>query len=56
MLELDKEVFDIASHANATAFVGVVPFNVDSRKSVPRHVDLYSVVLFEEIQQVVEVF
>ncbi len=28
MIELDEEVFDVASHASATAFVDVVPFDV----------------------------
>ena len=56
VLELDKEVLNVASHANATAFVDVVPFDVDPGELVPCHVALYSLVLFEEIQQVVEVF
>ncbi len=49
MLELDKEVFDVALYANATAFVNVVPLDVDPGKLVPCHVALYSVVLLEEI-------
>ena len=56
MLEFDKEIVYVAWHADATAPVNIVPFDVDSSKFVPRHVALYSVVLFEEIQQVVEVF
>jgi hypothetical protein len=55
MLELGEKVFNVASHANAAAFVDVVPFDVDPSELVPCHVALYSVVLFEEIQQVVEV-
>ena len=55
MLELDKEVFDIASHANATAPAHVVPFDVDSCKLISQHVELHSMVFFEEILQVVEV-
>ena len=27
MLELGEKVFDVASHANATAFVDIVPFD-----------------------------
>ncbi len=56
VLELGKEVINVASHANATAFVDVVPLDVDSGKLIPCHVALYSVVLLEEIQQVVEMF
>ncbi len=56
VLELDKEVLNVALHANATAFVDVVPLDVDSGKLIPCHVALYSVVLLEEIQQVVEMF
>ena len=56
MLELSEEVFDVASHANVTAFVDVVPFDVDPGKLVPCYVALYSVVLLEEIQEVVEMF
>jgi hypothetical protein len=56
MIELDEEVFDVALHANVTAFVDVVPFDVDPSKFIPCHVALNSVVFFEDIQQVVEVF
>ena len=56
MLEFEEEIFDVSWHADATAPVNIVPFDVDSSKFVPRHVALYSVVFFEEIQQVVEVF
>ena len=56
MLELDKEIVNVAWHANATAPVNVVPFDVYSCKFVPSHVALYTVVLFEEIHQVIEVF
>ena len=56
MLEFYKEIVDVAWHANATAPVNVVPFDVYSCKFVPRHVALYTVVLFEEIHQVIEVF
>ena len=56
MLEFYKEIVYVAWHADATAPVNVVPFDVNSSKFVPRHVALYSVVFFEEIQQVVEVF
>ena len=56
MLELEKEIVDVAWHANVTAPVNVVPFDVYSCKFVPSHVALYAVVLFEEIQQVIEVF
>ena len=56
MIELDEEVFDVALHANATAFVDVVPFDVNPSKFVPCHWALNSVVFFEDIQQVVEVF
>ena len=55
MLEFDLEIVNVAWHADATAPVNVVPFDVYSRKFVPRHVALYSVVFFDEIQQVVEV-
>jgi hypothetical protein len=56
MLEFDEEIIDVAWHADETAPVHVVPFDVDSCKLVPRHVELHSVVFFEEILQVVEVF
>ena len=56
MLEFDEEILDVALHADATAPVHVVPFDVDSCELVPRHVELHSVVFFEEILQVVEVF
>ena len=56
MLELGEKISNVASHANATAFVDVVPFDVDPSKFVPCHVALNSVVFFEDIQQVVEVF
>ena len=55
MLELDKEVFDVALHADVTLFVNVVPLDVNSRKFITCHVTLYSVVFFEEMQQVIEV-
>ena len=35
MLKLDEKVFDVALHANSTAFVDVVPFDVHARKFVP---------------------
>ena len=35
MVELDEEIFDVASHAGAAAFVNVVPFDVHSSKFVP---------------------
>ena len=35
VLELGKEVLNVASHANATAFVDIIPFDVDSGKLVP---------------------
>ena len=56
MLELGKEVLKVATHANATTLVDVVPLDVDSGKLIPCHAALYSVVFLEEIQQVVEVF
>ena len=56
VLELGKEVLNVALHANATAFVDVVPLDVDLGKLVPCHVALYSVVLLEEIQKVVKMF
>ncbi len=49
MLEFDEEVFNVASNANSTAFVGVVPCDVYPSELVPCHVALYSVVLLEEI-------
>ena len=56
MLEFDEEIINVAWHADATAPVHVVPFDVDSFELVPRHVELHSVVFFEEILQVVDVF
>jgi hypothetical protein len=35
MIELDEEVFDVASHAYAATFVDVVPFDVHPSKFVP---------------------
>ena len=46
MLEFDEEIIDVAWHADATAFVHVVPFDVDSCKLVPQHVELHSVIFF----------
>ena len=35
MIELNEEVFDVASHAYAAAFVDVVPLDVQPSKFVP---------------------
>jgi hypothetical protein len=35
MIELDEEVLDVALHANAAAFVDVVPCDVHPGKFVP---------------------
>ena len=56
MLEFDEEIIDVAWHADGTAFVHIVSFDVDSCELVTQHVELHSVVFFEEILQVVEVF
>ena len=56
MLEFYKEIVDVAGHSDATAPINIIPFDVYSRKKSPRHVALYSMVFFEEIQQVIEVF
>ena len=56
MLEFDKEIVNVAQNADATAPVDIIPFDVYSRKFGPHHVALYSVVFFEEIQRVIEVF
>ena len=56
MFEFEKEIVDVAWHDDATAPINVVPFDIKSCKLVPRHVELHSMVFFEEILQVVEVF
>ncbi len=56
MLELDEQGFDVSFHADAAVLTSIVPLDVDASKLVPSHVKLNSVIFFEKIQEVVEVF
>jgi hypothetical protein len=56
MFELDEQGFDVALHADAATPASIIPFDIDTRKPVSRHVELNSVIFFEKIKEMVEVF
>ncbi len=56
MLELDEQGFDVSFHADAAALTSIVPLDIDASKLVPSYVKLNSMIFFEKIQEVVEVF
>jgi hypothetical protein len=56
VIEFYEEVVNVAQHADSTVPVNVVPLDVYACKLVLFYVKLYSVVFFEEVQHVVEVF
>jgi hypothetical protein len=55
MLQFYEQIFDIPVHADATSFAKIVPFDVNTRKLVSRHVELDPMIFFEKIEEVVEV-
>jgi len=56
MLEFSERVFNVPWHTDATATIRIVPFDVDTSKLVPCHVELYSMKFLENIKEVIEVF
>ncbi len=56
MLELNEQGFDVTWHTDATATICIVPFDIDTRKLIPGHVELDPVEFPENVQEVVEVF
>jgi hypothetical protein len=56
MFELNEQGFDVTWHADATATICIVPFDMDTRKLISGHVELDPVEFLENVQEVVEVF
>ena len=56
MLELDKEVLNVAGHAETTAFTNIIPCDGDAGKFISGHVELYPMVLLEKVKEEVELF
>ncbi len=56
MFELNEQGFDVTWHTDATATICIVPFDIDTRKLSPGHVELDPVEFSENVQEVVEVF
>ncbi len=56
MLKLNEQVFDVPWHADATATICIVPFDINTRKFISGHVALDPVEFLENVQEVVEVF
>ena len=56
MLKLNEQVFDVSWHADATATICIVPFDMYTRKFISGHVALDPVKFRENVQEVVEVF
>jgi hypothetical protein len=55
-LNFNEKVFNVPWHTDATATICIVPFDVDTGKLVPCHVELYSMKCLENIKEVIEVF
>jgi hypothetical protein len=47
---------NISWHADAAALGSIIPFDIHAHQFIPCHVDLYTLVLLEKIEEVVEVF
>ena len=56
MLKPNEQVFDVPWHADATATICIVPFDMYTCKLISGHVALDPVEFLENIQEVVEVF
>ena len=56
MFELNEQGFDVTWHTDATATIGIVPFDIDTRKLISGHVELDPVEFLENLQEVIEVF
>ena len=56
MLKLNEQVFDVPWHADATAMICIVPFDMNTRRFISGHVALDPVEFLEHVQEVVEVF
>ena len=56
MLEFNEKVFNVLWHTDATVTICIVPFDVDTGKLVPYHVELDSMKFIENIKEVIEVF
>jgi hypothetical protein len=54
MFELNEQGFDVTWHADATATICIVPFDIDTRKLISGHVELDPVEFLENVQEVVE--
>ncbi len=56
MFKLYEKVLNVARHTDASLAGCVVPLDVNTRKFVAIHVELYPVELLESIAEMVEVF
>jgi hypothetical protein len=56
MLKHNEQVFNVPWHADATATICIVPFDMYTRKFISSHVALDPVEFLENIQEVVEEF
>jgi hypothetical protein len=56
MFELDEQGFDLTLHADAATPASIITFDIDTCKLVSCHVELNSVIFFEKIKEMVEVF
>jgi hypothetical protein len=56
MFELNEQGFDVTWHADATATICIVPFDINTRKLISCHVELEPMEFLENVQEVGEVF
>ncbi len=56
MFEFEEKIVNTSGHADMTAFASIISVDVHASKFVIGHVGLLSVVLFEKIQEKVEIF
>ncbi len=56
VFKLNEQGFDVSRHTDATTSICIVPFDMDTRKFIPGHVELDSMEFLENVQEVVEVF
>jgi hypothetical protein len=56
MFEIDEQGFDVTLHADVATPASIITFDIDTCKLVSCHVELTSVIFFEKIEEMVEVF
>jgi hypothetical protein len=56
MFKLNEQGFNVTWHADATATICIVPFDINTRKFITGHVELDTGKFLENVQEVVEVF